>query len=309
MEEDKFFKKKCKNENCYKRPCFNFIGKKDGIFCSTHKENGMINVKDKSCKYQDCNKRPNFNFKGNKTGIFCSTHKENGMINVKDKTCKYQDCNKRPNFNFNGNKNGNYCKNHKLDNMIDVTHKKCKTYLCPTQVKNKYNGYCYYCFIHLFPDNPLVKNYKSKEKSVTNYIITNFPEYSWITDKSILDGCSKRRPDLFLDLGFQVIIIEVDENQHIDYDCTCENKRLMELSKDINHRNLVFIRFNPDDYLDLNKKKIKSCWKLDNNGIIKISNELEWNIRLSNLADQLKYWINNKTDKMIEVIQLYYNQI
>jgi hypothetical protein len=50
-----------------------------------------------------------------------------------------------------------------------------------------------------------------------------------------------------LDFG-DFILIEVDENQHIDY-ISCENKRTMEISRDLGHRNIVFIRFNPDDYM------------------------------------------------------------
>ena len=46
----------------------------------------------------------------------------------------------------------------------------------------------------------------------------------------------------------QIIIIEVNENQHIAYDCSCENKRIMKLSQDVGHKPIVFIRFNPDDY-------------------------------------------------------------
>jgi hypothetical protein len=152
-------------------------------------------------------------------------------------------------------------------------------------------------------------NYKSKEKSVTDYITTKYSQYTWKTDKKIEDGCSKKRPDLLLDMGDQVIIIEVDENQHNSYDCSCENKRLMELSQDLDHRNLIFIRFNPDDYIDENKKKVKSCWKLDGNGIMKLNDEKEWSNRLSCLDNQLNYWINNKTDKLLEVVQLFYDVI
>jgi len=38
------------------------------------------------------------------------------------------------------------------------------------------------------------------------------------------------------------IIIEVDENKHTDYDCSCEHKRLMELSQDLQHRPIVLSR-------------------------------------------------------------------
>ena len=69
----------------------------------------------------------------------------------------------------------------------------------------------------------------------------------------------EKRPDLFLDFGYQVLIVEIDENQHQNYDCSCENKRLMELSQDVQHKPIVFIRFNPDDYMD-QERKISSCW-------------------------------------------------
>jgi len=42
---------------------------------------------------------------------------------------------------------------------------------------------------------------------------------------------------------------------------------------------------------------------------IKKSKENEWNKRLESLSEQLQYWINenNKTDKTVEVIQLFYD--
>ena len=67
-----------------------------------------------------------------------------------------------------------------------------------------------------------------------------------IHDKRVEGGCSKRRPDLLLDLGSHIIIVEIDKNKHNDYDCMCEHKRLMEISMDLSHRPIVFIRFNPD---------------------------------------------------------------
>jgi hypothetical protein len=82
----------------------------------------------------------------------------------------------------------------------------------------------------MFPDQPNARNYKTKERSVVEFVTTTFPQFSWQADRRIADGCSRRRPDLFLDMGYQIIIVEVDENQHQDYDCSCENKRLMELS-------------------------------------------------------------------------------
>lgn len=227
----------------------------------------------------------------------------------KNKTCIYENCEIRPNYNKKGEKIPLYCNNHKLDGMIDVKHKTCINDWCYTQLSNKkYDGYCLYCFINMFPDKPISRNYKTKEYSVVEFVKNNFTNYDWNCDKKIQDGCSKRRPDLLLDIGEQIIIIEIDENQHIDYDCSCENKRTMELSQDVGHRPIVFIRFNPDDYKN-GDKNITSCWGINGYGIstIKKTKINEWKERLNSLKEQIDYWTKNRTDRTIEIIQLYYD--
>lgn len=83
----------------------------------------------------------------------------------------------------------------------------------------------------------------------------------------------------------------------------------MELSQDVNHRPIVFIRFNPDEYTQQDDT-ITSCWGQDKKGIcvVKKSKQKEWIARLTALEEQVKYWIHHSTDKTIEVIQLFYNQ-
>ena len=115
---------------------------------------------------------------------------------------------------------------------------------------------------------------------------------------------------MLVDLGYQIIIIEIDENQHGNYDCSCENKRIMELSQDLQHRPVILIRFNPDKY-ETNGVKIDSCWGFDGRGIcsIKKTKKLEWQERLDALSLQIEYWLKpeNKTDKTIETIHLFYS--
>jgi hypothetical protein len=130
----------------------------------------------------------------------------------------------------------------------------CKSEWCELRGIPKYNGYCLSCCIQVCPDIQVVYNYKTKENDVVDRVKKQFPNFSWVHDKKIRDGCSKRRPDLLLDLGSHVFIVEIDENKHTEYDCSCENKRLMELSKDVNHRSIVFIRFNPDEYISIDGK-------------------------------------------------------
>ncbi len=231
--------------------------------------------------------------------------KINISIGGNDNNCIIEECNKQACFKYENEKKPIYCYNHKFPNMIDIKQqKRCKTPLCDTRVSEKYEGYCLFCFINTFPDKPVSRNYKTKEKYVVDYVINQYPNISWISDKKIQDGCSRRRPDLLLDLGYQIIIIEIDENQHINYDCSCENKRLMELSQDVGHRPIVFIRFNPDDYDD-----VTSCWGIDKKGIsiVKKTKVKEWNERLNSLKLQIDYWLENNTDKTLEVIQLFYD--
>ena len=187
------------------------------------------------------------------------------MIDIKHPKCIVCKL-KIPNFNLLGEKTATHSK-CKLENMIDIKSRKCKSEWCDTQPSNKkYKGYCLFCFMNLFPKK-VSRNYKTKEIAIGDYIKTEFPDIDWICDKQINNGCSKKRPDLLLDLGYQVLIIEIDENQHNNYDCSCENKRLMELSQDLNHRPIIFIRFNPDNYLD-NNKNITSCWNINGNDFV-----------------------------------------
>ena len=188
----------------------------------------------------------------------------------------------------------------------------CKTPLCETKKRNKYDGYCAFCYYNLFPDKPNSKNYKTKERTIIEFIMNIFLDYTWITDKKIENGCSYRRPDLLLDLGYQVIVIEIDETQHRNYIEICNNRRTMEISKDLNHRPIIFIRFNPDAYRDKSNKLINSCWKIDKKRLCSINKKYQdqWIERLSKLKSTIEFWCNenNKSEKTIEVIYLFFDE-
>ena len=340
--------RRCLEQNCNVIPCYNLIGEKRGIYCFSHKKDNMVNVKDKICLEEGCKIKPCYNFPGKKVGKYCVAHRKENMVNVILDKCLEEGCNTTPTYNYTGNKKALYCKTHKKDGMIDIKHKMCietdcntrasynnsnttmpiyctkhkkdgmiilhtticKTPLCGINVLDKYDGYCFRCYVINNPGKPNSRNYKTKENIIKNYILEEFPNITIITDKTISDGCSNRRPDILIDLGYQIIIVEIDENQHKQYDCTCENKRLMELSQDVSHRNIVFIRFNPDDYVDKTGNKIKSSWKIDGKGLCVLNKDKikEWEYRLLQLKNNIQYWLDNKTDKMIEIIQLYYDQ-
>jgi hypothetical protein len=290
---------------CGNRMNFNYDGLKPK-YCKDCLVEGMIDVTHDRCLI--CKKsQPTFNYAGLQPK-YCAKCKNDDMENVKQVLCA---CGKaQPTFNLEGLQ-ANYCASCRTSDMTDVRHKKCKTLYCDIRVEDKYMGYCLRCFIYTFPDRPVAKNYKTKEVSVSQHVLSIFPNFTWLSDKTIQDGCSLKRPDLFLDLGYQVIIVEIDENQHKSYDCSCQNKRIMEISQDVGHRPIVFIRFNPDAYI-MNNEIVSSCWELNIKGIcvIKPSKNKEWISRINILQQQITYWTTpeNKTDKTIEVVQLYYDQ-
>jgi len=343
--------KSCENIGCIKLPVFNYINSQKPRFCNSHKLTGMVNIKDKTCEFENCTTIPIFNYPDENFAIYCNKHKLTGMVDVKNKTCENINCYIQPNYNYKNETRARFCNLHKLENMVDVKNKSCENKDCITIAHFNYKGmkakfcavhklkdminitekkcinswcdntlprkknfkdYCRFCYVNMFPDQPLCRNYKTKESATAEFITNNFPNFTWNLDKKIEDGCSRRRPDFMCDLGYQVIIVEIDENQHTDYDCSCENKRIMQLSQDVGHRPIVFIRFNPDDYISCNNEKITSCWSLTpKTGILKIKSNKkdEWNERLNSLKSQIEYWCNetNKTEKTIEIVQLFYD--
>jgi hypothetical protein len=333
---------RCKEINCNKYPLFNFINKKTGIycidhkkpdmidvthkrcekctktatfnfigglpkFCGEHKETDMVDVISKKCKFINCDVIPVYNYPNEKNGLYCNAHKLENMVDVKSPRCGFKDCYKRPLYNKIGEKKGLFCLEHKETYMVDVYNLRCK--LCNLFIENrtKYEHYCINCYIHLYPDNKISKNFRTKERAVADYIRENFKEIDWFFDKKIEDGCSKRRPDIMCDLGKHILIVEIDEFQHKKYEEICENKRYMEISKDFEHRPIIFIRFNPDKYIKDNTT-ISSCWKEDKKGHLIISKVKEWNERLEFLKININIWNEKSTEKTLEIINLFFDQ-
>ena len=132
-----------------------------------------------------------------------------------------------------------------------------------------------------------------------------------IFDKEVDGGCSKRKPDVMIDNLTHTVIIECDENQHKNYEC--ENKRTMELYTDLGNRPLVIIRFNPDNYINENNKKIEGCFK----PLLKIEdihkkkfydiNKEEWKRRVDILQEVIKEYIDIVPDKAVTEVKLFYS--
>ena len=72
------------------------------------------------------------------------------------------------------------------------------------------------------------------------------------------------------------------------------------------------IRFNPDEYIDLDKKKIKSCFKIDTKiGLTVIPKDQEelWNNRLNKLKDIIIENLDIKLEEPKKIIKLFYDNL
>ena len=295
----------CITESCGKRTSYGLKTDKSPTHCGPHgKALGMVDIIHKRCLTPGCDSlSPTFGFPDDKKATYCSMHGEIlGMVDIKNKKCLYDGCLTRANFGNLDDKTATYCGKHgALIGMIDIKNKKCET--CnSTQMNSKYKPNCARCHFYLNPDDPRIINYKTKEQAYMTAILEKFPQFK--LDKTINGGCSKRRPDGFLDLLTHVIIIEIDENEHKSYDDTCNNRRTMELSQDVGHRPIVFIRLNPDGYT-LNDKRMKGSFSLTKTGELKVVKK-EFNKRLNSLIESVEKYMITIPDKTISVEYLYF---
>lgn len=170
------------------------------------------------------------------------------------------------------------------------------------------------CFIRSYPDEPVTRSYKIKERHVVSRVRDRFPEFTWICDKRYdfapTDCASRRRPDMFCHFGTHVLIVEVDEYQHKAYDTSCNNKRLCELYQDFGHVPIVFIRFNPDAYVDHNGHKVTSCFRYSvKTGVCTLikSKMNEFDERMNDLFTTIERYVNPTTICAITQEHLFYD--
>jgi hypothetical protein len=291
--------KRCEHEGCKKVPCYGFPGipgDTQASRCVSHKLEGMENVVSKRCEHEGCKTLPNFGFPGGRASR-CAAHKLEGMENVVSKRCEHEGCKTLPNFGFPGDTQASRCAAHKLEGMEDVVSKRCAHEGCTTSASNtNYKGFCLRCFVYLHPDQKVARNYKIKERHVIDALAAvdlGLPAgVVPACDKRVdgTGGCgSLRRPDWLVDLGSHSLIVEVDEEQHIGYDTTCETKRLMQLFGDLGDRPLVVLRFNPDAYTDAGGRRVASPFKHHARlGVPVVARHAEWDARVSRLVDVVR---------------------
>ena len=90
-----------------------------------------------------------------------------------------------------------------------------------------------------------------------------------------------------------IIIVEIDENQHNSYEDKCECARINEIVNGIGGKSVIIIRYNPD--VVKNKNKVLTINQKD---------------RIDLLVKTIKDEIIKEYDTFIvKIVQLYYNDI
>jgi hypothetical protein len=107
----------------------------------------------------------------------------------------------------------------------------------------------------------------------------------------MLEGCSKKRPDVYFELNKHCVIVEIDEHQHNTYGESCECARINEIVNGIGGKSVIIIRYNPD--VVKHKKTILNIKQID---------------RVDLLVKTIKEELVKEYDTFIvKTIQLYYN--
>lgn len=303
----------CLCEKCYSRPVYNISSEKIGLYCSKHKNKDMVIVSRKKCNHEDCQKEPNFNLPTETVGIYCKEHKSPTMMSVKIKSCQHPSCKNKATHGL-PNKRPQFCHEHQQPNMINLLKdKQCQQENCTKDYTIIHNN-TKYCLEHS-PDKTLEVVLKrkckycdieesstyvcdeckqimhKKEWTVIRHLRKNINTPFTHDSSKMLQGCSKRRPDVYFELDTHCVIVEVDEDQHKSYSDICECSRISEIVSGIGGKSVVFIRYNPDKIM--NKKKT-----------VKVSQEK----RLEKLVEVVKQELTKDHERFtVKLIQLYYN--
>lgn len=121
-------------------------------------------------------------------------------------------------------------------------------------------------------------------------------------DKAVEGGCTRYRPDILIDFGSHVLIVEIDEFRHTHY--VCEQKRMVDLYADLGARTTIFLRFNPDGY-ELDGVRYPTPFPVQDSGEMTVDAE-EMEERMYELIQTILFYKDHVPDESITYTYLFY---
>ena len=305
-KSDTMFNIKTKKCSCGKG--YSIYGLKEdkrATCCVECKKDDMVNIARKKCSCGS-GMTPIYGLEGDKIPNYCRECKIADMVDLRNNKCS---CGSgiQPYYGLETDKRATCCSECKKDTMVNIKYKRCKADHCDMRARNiRCRGYCSRCFFYTFPDEKLTRNYKTKENTIVDHIKQKFPNYDWVHDRRVVDGCSLKRPDLYCDFGSHIVVIEVDEDAHRGY--SCEEKRMFTIINDFGVRSTIFIRINPDRYTDEKTNRVipsPFVMKKDT-GKLEVKNKKELDNRLNHLCDMIERYSVEKEYKIFTLEELFF---
>jgi len=150
-------------------------------------------------------------------------------------------------------------------------------------------------------------NGRTKEELVREVIYNNFEGF--LHDRPIMYGCcdKRRRIDFRKQIRSTLLAVEFDENQHKYYNAEDEEIRYHDiyLATGVVQK-MLFIRFNPDKYIDSNG--VKRNGMLDSTAFL---HKQEVRLRTNVLVEEMKRHIlrieKEENSELNEIHKLFYN--
>ena len=307
--------KRCAIDGCNKHRFFGDPKTGKATHCATHgKPLGLVDVKNKRCAIDGCDTRASFGDPETGERTHCATHgKPLGLVDVNNKRCAVEGCDTRANFGDPKTGMATHCCQHGTPlGYVDVLNPRCLSehcsIICPPP---GYNGYCTDCFRHMFPTDPRTANIRAKTRELTvRDALVGWYGDAFIHNTTMHFGCDcahRRSIDFRYLVGNTMIAVEVDEGQHKSRDSEDETIRYDDLFMAGHGGKWIYIRFNPDSYVDANGKRVKGFFNSKND---RRSREIER--RLDSLKTCVDTHIdrarNDKNDDLLEIIYLFFDE-
>jgi hypothetical protein len=144
---------------------------------------------------------------------------------------------------------------------------------------------------------------------VAQFLSERFPDLKWSFNMTIPGGQSCRRPDVFVHLVERAISIEIDEFSYVGHNCICESRKVMDHFEDADRVPHLFVRFNPDGYLDVNGIEVQSCWgETPEAQAPRVAPQQvsPWTGRLEKLAQIVQQFVDHPPERDVSVVELFY---
>ena len=92
----------------------------------------------------------------------------------------------------------------------------------------------------------------AKQREVEQFLevcMSDFPPTSVDRTPADLKACGDReRPDVLWERPDRVVILEVDEHQHLERNCACEQTRMVNIAHALGAERTLWVRYNPDEF-------------------------------------------------------------